>query len=396
MNILVTSSRFPHALCEIRRFGEQGHAVYAADTFATAPGNHSKYVVESFVTASPTFETERFIADLEEIIDAHHIDLLVPCFEEALYIAEHLPRLGARTHVFCPPLSTLLRLHDKHAFAELTSSLGLPLPSTRIVRSTRELRSAIALFPEYIARPVYSRGGVALLTNAGPLAGHLSIDECQPTALQPWIVQEFVHGTEVCSFSIAHRGRIVAHCAYEHPKTIEHAGGILFESVDEPESLRLAQRYTEALDYDGQISFDFIRTDRGLVMVECNPRPTAGVFMMSSRDFCDAIFASDGDDGEAPRVVPPGERRQIAIAILRDMVRNWREIPGDVEVLLSGIDDVYPEPGDALPALYSLLSYGHVRTFRRHMNVARRSPSDLVAAQFFDVLWDGRHLGAST
>jgi hypothetical protein len=94
-------------------------------------------------------------------------------------------------------------------------------------------------------------------------------------------------------------------------------------------------------------------------------------------------------------VVPPGVRRQIGVAIVRDMFRNWREIPSDLEVLLSGIDDVYAERGDTMPALYSLLSYLHVLSFRRTMNIARRSPTDLVAAQFFDVLWDGERRGAA-
>ncbi len=77
------------------------------------------------------------------------------------------------------------------------------------------------------------------------------------------------------------------------------------------------------------------------------------------------------------------------------MLRNWREIPSDLEVLLSGIDDVYAERGDTMPALYSLLSYMHVLSFRRRMNVGRSSPTDLVAAQFFDVLWDGEHRGVA-
>ncbi|UJR84907.1 hypothetical protein [Sandaracinus amylolyticus] len=385
MKVLVTSSRFPHALCEIRHFGEQGHTVYAADTFGSAPGSHSRYVAESFVTASPTFETVQYVDDVAEIVRSRGIDLVVPAFEEALYLAEHRARVPAP--IFCPSLETLARLHDKHRFVELSRSLGLPVPRTIVVRSPRELRRAIAELPEYIARAAYSRGGVTLLTNAGPLAGRVPIDACHPTPLQPWIVQEFVHGTDVCSFSVAQHGRIVAHCTYEHPKTIEHAGGILFESIDEPESLVLARRYAEALKYHGQISFDFMRTARGLVLLECNPRPTAGVFMMTSEDLCDAVLARV--NGKGPRIVPAGVRRQIAVAIMRDMVRNWREIPSDLAVLLSGIEDVYAAPGDAMPALYSLLSYGQVRAYRKHLARRGRDVSDLVAAQFFDVLWDG-------
>jgi predicted ATP-grasp superfamily ATP-dependent carboligase len=384
-------SRFPHALAEIRHFGEGGQTVFAADTFSTAPGSHSRHVTEAFVLPSPTFETEGFIERLEEVIRTRQIDLLVPSFEEALYIAEHLPRLEALCDVFCSPLSTLMRLHDKGSFVELGRELGLKVPESYVVRSQDELKHAIARLPEYIARPVFSRGGVTILANTGPLDGRASVSDCHPTAEQPWLVQQFLHGTDVCSFSIAHHGHVVAHCAYEHPMTIEHAGGILFESIDEPESLALAQRYVEALDYHGQISFDFLRTDDGLYLVECNPRPTAGVLMMSSQDFCGGVLDSTP---RPPTVVPPGVRRQIGVAIARDMLRSWREIPRDLEVLFSGTEDAYVRLGDAMPALYVLLAYEHVLDFRKHMNIERRDPTDLVAAQFYDVLWDGCRRGA--
>lgn len=392
MNVLVTSSRFPHALCEIRHLGACGHRVYASDTFRSAPGMHSRFVAESFVTASPTFETARFIDQIVEIARERHIDVIVPAFEEALHLAEHRARLPERTHLFCSDLDTLTRLHDKRRFVELSSRLQMRVPRTLVARSEDELRRAIEVLPNYIARPVYSRGGVVILTNQGPLAGEVPLTACRPTPVQPWIVQEYVRGTDVCSFSVAQHGRIVAHCAYEHPRTIDHAGGIFFESIDEPEALTLARRYVEALGYHGQISFDFMRTPHGLVPLECNPRPTAGVFMMRPRDLCDAVF---GEIDGPTRVVPAGIRRQIAAALLRDMVRNWREIPADVLALLSGAEDVYAAPGDAMPALYSMLSYGHVRRFRRHVGRRRRRHTDLVAAQFYDVLWDGERRGST-
>jgi glutathione synthase/RimK-type ligase-like ATP-grasp enzyme len=390
MNVLVTSSRFPHAVGVIRRLGEEGHAVFASDTFRAAPGSHSRYVARAFITASPTFDTERWIQQLEEIVDSHRIDLVVPSFEEVLYLAEHLERLERRTSIFCSPLATLARLHDKSTFVELARELGLRVPETRVVRSAAELRRALAEIPEHIARPIFSRGGVTLLTNTGPLAGRMPVEACRPTALQPWIVQEFVHGTEVCSFSVAHHGRLVAHCTYEHPKTIEHAGGILFESVDEPRSIDLARTIVEALGYHGHISLDYVRTTEGLVLLECNPRPTAGIFMTTARDYCRATFESPRD----PIVVPPGIKKQIAVAIVRDMFRNWREIPNDLDVLLSGIEDVYSERGDPLPALYCFLTYPRILAFRRKQRLGRRSPTDLVASQFFDVLWDGSRLAS--
>ena len=386
MKVLITSSRLPHALGEVRKFGEAGHEVYTTDTFTTSPGSHSRYVQQSFITASPTFETAKFITDLQEIIRAHAIDLLVPCFEEVFYIAKHAAALTPLTAVFCPPFETLARVHNKATFTELTQQLGLPIAKTKTVTSQAELKAAAAEFPEYFARAAFSRGGVELFTNTGPLAGAVKLEDIQPTKDQPWLISEFIHGKDICSFSIAQHGKLVAHCTYEHPMTIEHAGGIEFISIDEPQSVQIAKTYIEALNYHGQISFDYMKTDKGLYMVECNPRPTAGVFMMDPEDFATAIF----NPPSAPIVVQPGVREQIAIAIIRDMFRNPRDIPSDLHELLRGGKDLYTEGGDMLPLLYSVLSYSHVFAFRRRMHVKKHKHSDLMEAQFFDIAWDGR------
>jgi hypothetical protein len=65
-------------------------------------------------------------------------------------------------------------------------------PRTLVAHDDASLREAIGQFPEYFARAAFSRGGVALLTNTGPLAGAVSVDDCHPSDDQPWLVQEFV------------------------------------------------------------------------------------------------------------------------------------------------------------------------------------------------------------
>ncbi len=389
MRILVTSSRMPHALDVIRKLGREGHEVYATDTFHTAPGSHSRFVRESFITAAPAFEGARFLADVERIVRARDIELIVPGFEEVFLLARHVDSFAPRAKVFCSSFETLTRLHDKSAFVELARSLALPVPDTALATSRDALARATAAFPEYLARPAFSRGGVDLLTNVGPLAGNLSPDACEVTAARPWIVQRFVHGEDVCTFSVAHRGRVVAHSAYVHPKTIEHAGGISFESVVEPESLAITQRIVAHLGYEGHISLDFIRTAGGLVLVECNPRPTAGVFMMGAKPYVDALLTpSDGP----PYVPPGGVRMQITSAILRDMLRDWHQIPSDVKALFSGAAEVYAQPDDLAPGLFQILSYSHVFAFRHRLHVKRHQHTDLIAAQFYDIEWNGGEL----
>jgi len=389
MNVLITSVRLPFGLDIVRKFGEAGHEVYTAETFTTAPGNHSRYVKEHLIVPSPTYETLAFIDKLKEIIRSRSIELLVPCFEEAFYIAAHLDELSEITNVFCNPLDTLKRLHNKATFVELTQELGIPIPRTTTVRSQDELREAVENYESFFARAVFSRGGVELFTNTGPLAGQIQLEDCHPSPENPWLVQDYVEGKDICSYSTAHYGKIVAHSCYEHEKTIEHAGGIVFNTIDEPQSFEIARKYIEGTGYHGQISFDYMKTGHDLTMVECNPRPTAGLIMMSSEEYIDAMLHPHPDD---PFVVEGGRRDQIGIALIRDMFRDPKEIPRDLHLLLSGTQDVYTHKDDLLPGLYQILSYTHVIAFRHRFRVKKHRHSDLMAAQFYDISYNGQDI----
>ena len=384
-NILITSSRMPFALDEIRKFGQAGHSVYAADTFKTSPGSHSKAVKESLLTAQPRQETLKFLEDLKQIIQEKSIDLLIPMFEEVFYISKHLEEFTPLTSVFASPFDTLFRFHDKSQFLALCAELNIRAPRTTTATSLEELKSAVKEYDEYFARAVFSRGGVELLTNTGPLAGAVNIEECRPTAENPFLVQEFNHGLDMCSFSVAQHGRLALHCTYVHPKTIEHAGGIQFISVDEPETVSIVRSFVEATGYHGQISFDYMKDEKGLCMVECNPRPTDGCTLFPADVLVESIL--NENPGE-PRVLEAGHEIQIDVAIIRDMVKDWRQIPSDIHDLLR-VSDLYFQKHDIMPALYQFLSYSHVRAYRKFLHTGEHKRTDIMAAQIFDISWDG-------
>ena len=173
MKVLITSARMPFALDMIRKLSAAGHEVHAADDLADAAGSHSKYLSGHVVTASPRADTESFIADVERFCADRGIEVVVPAFEEAFYLATQRERLERTAKLYLAPFATLARLHDKVAFQRLAEGLDLPIPPCVVATSDDELREAIERWPRYFARAAFSRGGVALLTNTGPLAGEL-------------------------------------------------------------------------------------------------------------------------------------------------------------------------------------------------------------------------------
>jgi hypothetical protein len=195
----------------------EGREMYAPRRSLAVAGKHSKYLAH-FVYPSPRSDTAGFIAELEQIVQEHEIDVIVPAFEEAFYISTQIERLRRITQVFASPFRTLARLHDKGAFERLVRKLGLPIPETVLVTSDDELSEATARLDRYFARGGFSRGGVCCLTNTGPLAGALEIDEVHPSRAAPWLVQPFLDGETVCTYSTVHQGRVSSHLMYRIPR----------------------------------------------------------------------------------------------------------------------------------------------------------------------------------
>lgn len=379
MRLLVTSSRMPFALGMVRKLAAAGHQVYAADDYALSPGSHSKYLEGHFVYPSPRNATAAFVDELERIIDLNEISAVVPAFEEAFYISTRLDRLAARATIFTAPFATLARLHDKVAFQRQVAALGLPVPETVVATSGAELAEAVGRFDRYFARAAFSRGGVTLLTNTGPLAGVMRIEECSPTPQSPWLVQAFVDGETVCTYSTVHGGRVSSHLMYRIPRQWHHSTGIEFESIDASESLALVEPLVAELGYSGQISFDFIVTDHGLSYVECNPRATDGVLLMGSEDLSHALF----DPGDETYVLPPGEKLQLELAVLADGFSDQlRRLPQTVRDL-ARVHDAGDGWHDPLPTLYSALAIAHFagESVREHER--------LFEAMAGDMNWDG-------
>ena len=113
MKILITSSRMPFAADMIRKLAERGHEVWASDSYEAAPGSHSRYLEGHFVTASPSGETEKFVDDVETAMREASIELVVPVFEEAFYLATRHPRLSALTSLYVAPFAVLARLQTR-------------------------------------------------------------------------------------------------------------------------------------------------------------------------------------------------------------------------------------------------------------------------------------------
>lgn len=380
MKILITSSRMPFALDAIRKLGERGHEVHACDSYSEAPGSHSRFAAGHFTTASATNDPEGFVADVERYVTDNGIEVIIPMFEEVFYLAARHERLSEVTRLYCPPFRTLARVHDKGTFQELCDKLGLRTPRTVLARSQEELLEAIGRFPRYFARAAFSRGGVGLLTNTGPLAGHLKPEDTHPTEENPWLVQEFVDGPMHCTYSCIHGGEVATHMSYRAPRQWEHSTGIEFLSVDPSDTLPTVERLASELSWDGQMSLDFVDSEQGLMMIECNPRPTDGVLLMSAEELERGLVAPAIETLQ----IEPGRREELDFAVFGQMFREpLKDVPSSIHDLaaVKGTDSGWH---DTMPQLYSFLAFAH------HERMSLKERKGLFEAMSDGITWDGQ------
>ena len=372
--VLVTAGRFDPATAIVRGFHKAGINVHAADSYKMAPALHS-HSTTGHVVPSPSQEPVRFTESVATIVGEEKIDLVVPSFEEGFYLSRYRDLIPAP--LFAPPFATIKRLHNKANFTQLCSTLNLPIPQTITVTDCEELRKATAQFDEFVARPAYSRGGLNYLTNHGPRAGEKSIDDCDPSPENPWLVQEYIEGRDACSFSVVRNGKIVLHCVYE--PSIAAVGGwsLQFTSITDFGTFERASKIAEHFTYNGFLSFDYRRTKDGFVMIECNPRVSAGAFLTPEEWIGPAVFDDPGD----VRRVEPGMRRQYDVHLLDP---HFNKLPPAklIRELLTP-PDAFFNPNDLLPALYFLIC-------RRHWSVVAKKEHTTMAHAFLDdITWDG-------
>jgi len=360
--ILLTGGRAPATLELARLFHAQGHAVFSAESLATNLLTSSRSVVGRYRLPSPRFQPDQYAQALVDLIQQARIDLLIPTCEEIFWIARNLEKLSHYCQVFTEPLPRLQPLHNKFTFIQLAQQYHLHVPET----------SLESVPPPFILKPIYSR--FATQTILHPKANVLPPPN--------YIAQRFLSGRQLCTYSVARNGRLLAHTCYPAHFTAGRGATIYFEHIAHAAALQWVQTFVERYAFSGQIAFDFIETDSGLYALECNPRATSGIHLLASNPNFANAFWDDPTDLIEPMA---GATAQLSLAMLvyalptalaSRSVSRWL-------IAFGSARDVLLRWNDPLPALWQLFS---LATFFWWAAKYHLSP---IAASTFDIEWNG-------
>ena len=296
--VLLTLGRLPAALELARALAAAGARVLVAEPFAWHLCRLSRAVSGSFRVASPAQDTDRWCRDLVQIVAGEQVTVVMPVSEEILFVARLVDRLPTTCRLQCGASSTLMRLHDKWQFHCLARDLRLPVPATWL--ASDPLAAHEVGTGGFVIKPRLSCSGNGVSLHAG--------DHLPPTLDRDAgrVVQQRLDGPSCCTLTLASNGRVVATVAY---RSLVDFGSVsvCFEAIEPPGMIvQGVADMVSHLKYSGFIGFDALADDAGRwCFIECNPRTTSGVHLLSAELLASAIAQESSASTGTPSTGPP-------------------------------------------------------------------------------------------
>ncbi|UXH77799.1 ATP-grasp domain-containing protein [Roseateles amylovorans] len=380
-DVLLLGGRAPVTLDHARRFAHHGWRVHVADSISCRLSTSSRAVSGSVRLASPRHAPAEFVRGLREAITRWDIALIVPTCEEVFFLSRYRHLLPASVRVLADDFELLRALHSKWHFLQLAQGCGAGVPEAATVDSLPQARDwaggrAVVLKPEFSRFGVHVRlypDGIP--ADAPPLP-----------PMGRWVVQQFIAGQEFSSYSVADRGRLLAHSLYRPAYRLAASASFYFEAARIEASRTFVEALVRKTGFTGQISFDWMLDAEGtLSVLECNPRATSGCHLFALADpLPDALAGISSallePSTARPRMLGPVMLSAGLAAAVRDgRLAEWRRD-------FQAAEDVIVAPGDRWPLIGAALDMG------AYAALALRRRSSLREASTQDIEWDGQAL----
>lgn len=339
-SILLTGARAPSTLFLARKLNALGYKVIVADCINSV-SKYSNAVFKAYKFTPPNQDIDSFKNDLLNIIKNENVQLLIPTCEEIFYISKIKSELKKHCKVLCDSHKKLVELHDKYAFYGLikSSDIDIKLPKSYQISSYDELENIIYKNPKkYILKPIFSRfaTSIRIIESIHDIAD-IIIDE-------KYILQEFISGVQICSYSLLKDKKLLLHSDYETRLSAGRGATIAFEPSKNSSVLSFIKKFAEFSDFYGQIGFDFIVSNDELYLIECNPRLTSGVTLFDGSDF--EVFLK-----EPKQIIIPKKEAKLMLVFAMLMYPKLSKVW--LKTLLFSKDVIY-DPHDLKPAIMQI------------------------------------------
>lgn len=343
MNVLITGARAPISVEYAKCLTQHGHRVFLGDSLNWPVSKFSPWHEGYFKLPAPARNFQAFETAIRELVGTLRIDAVIPTSEEVFWLAQIS---GLAPVLRAPSFKQLQTLHHKGLFSKVAQRIGYGAPHAVELSTLRDANDFLSKHDsrDYVLKPCYSRFGHKV--KLSPSASEVRALDFKRT----WLAQTRVHGQEACVYAIAHEGQVCWLSAYLPKYRLADGASLYFEPFGHPALLPFVARLSKELNLSGQVSFDVMLTDNGLVALECNPRGTSGVHLAAQSPLGWTRALLHGE-ASAVEVASP---RMLGLAMLMYHSLRLRAPQGQADFrrakdVLSNAD--IPWYGGVLPAL---------------------------------------------
>ena len=299
--VLLTGTRAPATLDLARRLWREGVRVVGADSMHFPLGRFSRAFAAHHRVPAPRQHPVDFIKAISAIAERERADVIWPTCEEVFHLAAGCAVLPANVRLLCPSMDVLDLLHHKLRFALWTHTL-----SDSAVTAPESWPAASAPSTTempLIWKPCYSRFAVSTRLSPPPLPQ------------DGWMAQRFITGREFCTWAFCVAGEVHTLAQYRCPVRAGRGAGCGFEPYWSQAAWDFTARVARVLNYTGSLAFDFMEsaTDGRTCVLECNPRLTSGLHVLSPDIRLRDLLTESASALSAP---PPQRAAQLYLPVL--------------------------------------------------------------------------------
>jgi catechol O-methyltransferase len=329
------------------------HRIIAADTEPfpfISPGRYSRAITKFYRLKAPgVVGAERYIDALLEVIRKEKVDLWISCssvdgaVEDGEVARRARGELGSTFEAVQFNSEVVEKLHEKDAFMEYIHSLGLPIPESHRCTSAKEVEDIlcsstnlnsnekIEAGKRFILKPIgvddkaRSQMMTLLPLPEGREATLSYLSTLTISAENPYILQQYIKGSEYCTHSLVVHGEVKAFVACPSSDMLMQYEALPAGSALSMKMLDFTKRVADdgGSSFTGHLSFDFLISggsdDAHLYPIECNPRAHTAVVLFAENPVMADTYVSivDPDIEKKRPGIPP------SVAIPHNYVQGY-------------------------------------------------------------------------
>jgi len=352
--VIITSARSLMALVAAHSLGRRGVEVIGADCVKPTMLQFSKYTFANETYHRHLDDPEKFLSDIESIIDKHRPDddrpyILMPIFHEIFLIIKHKQRLEKKITVATPDNSMLEQIFPKDKLAKTAGKLDVNIPETLIPDADANIDtlSEDIDFPCLI-KPRNSSGGRGIHKIESQEELKLMFKKVKDDFGEPPLIQTLVDGEEFCHTVIYEHGNAGSSGAYRnlHSYPADFGSGVVREAINPHIFDEQTKPLFEHIGWNGLAEIDYLwdgNEEHVPYLIEINPRFWAGMFhsVKSGVDFPWLNFHlfAYGKLPEAKPVQISGKKTKEPITWLLSIIEESIDLATDFEDIKSaGVD----------------------------------------------------------